>query len=286
MSRTARLDAFQGMTWVRSWLGGVGAASLLALACSDTGASPSKPQGATAGTGGTIGTSSGGSSSQLTGGNDATPTAGVAGEVGGGETLSATLSVGRLRTEYRLDPIGIDATKPRLDWLLESEARAQRQSAYRVLVASTAELLAAGNGDLWDSGKVSSAESIQIAYGGAALAPRQRAWWKVRVWDGDDLPSKWSEPAFWERGLRTEDWTAAWLSAGDGEGSLSGAAGSGPPTATRAPARPRARATFAKRSRCRQASRSTAPAAQSRPTTRSSSSSTAIRSAHKRAGRT
>lgn len=224
LSRKAGLEAFQGMTWVRFWLSGVGAASLLVLACSDTGASPSKPHGTLAGTAGAVAGSDGGSSSQLTGGNGATPSAGIAGDVGAGGAVSATLSVGRLRTEYRLDPLGIDAAAPRLDWLLESEAHAERQSAYRVLVASSAELLDAGSGDLWDSGKVTSAESIQIAYGGAALAPRQRAWWKVRVWDGDGLPSSWSKPAFWERGLRTEDWTATWLSSGDGAGSLSGAA--------------------------------------------------------------
>ena len=57
------------------------------------------------------------------------------------------------------------------------------QTAYRVLVASSAERLAADDGDLWDSGKVGSDATLHVAYAGKPLASRDRCYWKVRVWD-------------------------------------------------------------------------------------------------------
>jgi alpha-L-rhamnosidase len=57
-----------------------------------------------------------------------------------------------LRCEYLADPLGIDVEKPRLSWVIESARRSERQTAYQVLVASTPELLAKHQGDLWDSG--------------------------------------------------------------------------------------------------------------------------------------
>jgi hypothetical protein len=50
--------------------------------------------------------------------------------------------------------------------VLESHLRGQRQTAYRILVASSAERLQRDEGDLWDSEKVESPEQNQIAYAG------------------------------------------------------------------------------------------------------------------------
>src|SRR6516225_7781826 len=69
---------------------------------------------------------------------------------------SVTVTVERLRCEYQSDPLSIATPKPRLSWIIQSERRGERQTAYRVLVASTPEILAKDQGDLWDSGKVAS----------------------------------------------------------------------------------------------------------------------------------
>ena len=61
-----------------------------------------------------------------------------------------------LTCEYAPNPISIDTLQPRFGWLLESDRRNQSQSAYQILVASSAENLLAGRGDKWDSGKVNS----------------------------------------------------------------------------------------------------------------------------------
>lgn len=185
--------------------------------CSASGTSDTGAAGSSAGSN----PSGGGASGTV--GVSGSSAGGLAGNAGSGEPVSASLSVGRLRAEYRVNPIGIDVDQPRFDWLLSSMTRGEKQTAYRVLVASSEAGLAAGTGDLWDTDRVDSAQSIQVVYQGEALKSRQRAWWKVRVWDKDGMPSAWSEPAFWERGLSSTDWKAAWLSASSDAPGLSGA---------------------------------------------------------------
>ncbi len=125
---------------------------------------------------------------------------------------SATVAVHELRCEYRVDPAGMDVRHPRLGWTLTAEERGQRQTAYQVLVASSADRLEPDRVDLWDSGKVASDESVQVEYGGKALASRMRCHWKVRVWDAQDQVSAWSPPAAWTMGLLdASDWHAHWI---------------------------------------------------------------------------
>ncbi len=121
-----------------------------------------------------------------------------------------------LRCEYQVDALGIDAARPRLSWTIQSSdnARNRRQSAYRILVASSSKLLARNAGDLWDSGRTVSTEQCQIAYGGAPLKSWKACFWKVQVWEGR-TPGGWSKPARWEMGLlQPKDWTGKWLNDG------------------------------------------------------------------------
>ena len=117
-----------------------------------------------------------------------------------------------LRCEYRQDPFGIDVAKPRLSWVLEASQRGQKQTACQVLVASSPELLAKNQGDLWDSGEVQSDQTTQVEYAGKPLESQARCYWKVRVWDRDGAPSRWSKSAKWSMGLlKPDDWKAKWI---------------------------------------------------------------------------
>ncbi len=130
------------------------------------------------------------------------------------QLIAGNLHPANLRCEYRQNPLGLDVAQPRLSWVLEAPpgSRGVFQSAYQVLIASTQEKLAAGQGDLWDSGKVASDHTIHVAYAGRPLQSRMRAWWKVRVWDKDSQPSEWSAPATWTMGLlQSSDWQAKWI---------------------------------------------------------------------------
>ncbi|MHC4229201.1 MAG: family 78 glycoside hydrolase catalytic domain, partial [Planctomycetota bacterium] len=130
----------------------------------------------------------------------------------GDETQSAQITATHLRCEYRVDPVGVDVTEPRLSWLLKSNRRDQVQSAYRILAACCEKCLEQNKGELWDSGKVSSSRSNQVVYEGKPLKSRMRCHWKVRIWDSNGAVSAWSEPAMWTVGLlEEEDWQAKWI---------------------------------------------------------------------------
>ncbi len=117
-----------------------------------------------------------------------------------------------LRCEYRENPLGIDAARPRLSWRMESDERGQMQSAFRVLVSSSQKSLESNQGDLWDSGKVASDQTLFVRYSGAPLESRRQCFWKVQIWDRHGK-SQWSEPASWSMGLLDpSDWSADYIS--------------------------------------------------------------------------
>ncbi len=125
--------------------------------------------------------------------------------------VQAAVHVGGLRTERMERPLNIETQHPRLSWIIESDERGVMQRAYRVLVASSPETLAAGVGDLWDSGRVESDESIWVPYGGVRLDSNVRCYWKVKVWTSRG-ESAWSDPAEWGMGLLGEThWGGRWI---------------------------------------------------------------------------
>jgi hypothetical protein len=130
-----------------------------------------------------------------------------------GSAWAAGLTAYQLECGARHDPLGIDAARPRLSWKLKSDKRGDSQVAYRILVASSAGKLSAGQGDLWDSGRVASSETAWIAYVGASLHSFQHCWWKVRVWSSLGGASAWTEPADWTMGITdVRDRKGRWIS--------------------------------------------------------------------------
>jgi alpha-L-rhamnosidase len=123
----------------------------------------------------------------------------------------AGIATQNLRCEMLHNPLGIETIHPRLSWQITGEGRNINQTAYRVLVASTPAKLAANVGDLWDSRRVNSGESIMINYAGKTLISRTACYWKVKVWTNKG-ESQWSQPAMWSEGLlNTTDWKAHWI---------------------------------------------------------------------------
>jgi len=129
------------------------------------------------------------------------------------QTLQAArLAPVALRCEYRVNPLGIDEVQPRLTWRVDSATRGAKQTAYRILVASSASALKQNTGDLWDSGTIASSETVNVIYAGQPLASRDQCFWKVCVWDQDGK-AIWSKPASWTMGLLQPcDWSADYIS--------------------------------------------------------------------------
>ena len=125
---------------------------------------------------------------------------------------SAGLHPISLRCESQESSGAVQASRPRLSWVLEASGRDQRQTAYRILVASQASTLRHDQADLWDTGRFASAEQNQVEYAGHPLRSNQECFWKVQVWDQDGRASAWSPPARWTMGLlEPEDWQARWI---------------------------------------------------------------------------
>ena len=133
-----------------------------------------------------------------------------------------------LRCEYLNNPRGIDIVKPNLGWIIETsdndDLKNVKQVAYRILVASSPELLGKNTGDIWDSEKVLSENSTHIIYGEAInnmpaakqLGSETQCYWKVKVWikadHNNEMASEWSSPAMWTMGLlNTSDWSGKWI---------------------------------------------------------------------------
>ncbi|GLX67255.1 alpha-L-rhamnosidase [Paenibacillus glycanilyticus] len=122
--------------------------------------------------------------------------------------------INRLRCEYNHNPIGIQTTQPRFSWELESTKRNCNQAAYQIIVSECEESALAGFGELWDSGRVESAETFHIEYEGSPLTSGQRCYWTVRCWDQDGELYETEEEAFFEMGILSPDeWLAQWIGA-------------------------------------------------------------------------
>lgn len=133
----------------------------------------------------------------------------------------AAIHVTNLSVEGRKDqPLGLDVETPRLGWQIVADAGEQDvvQTGYHILVASSPELLAQGQGDLWDA-TVQSPQSLWIDYLGIPLQANQRAYWKVQVTCEKSKGKKtvteqspWSDASSWGAGMLTGDnWRGNWI---------------------------------------------------------------------------
>ena len=127
--------------------------------------------------------------------------------------MSPSKPVG-LVAEFLRNPQCLETRKPRLSWRLDDPRHGARQTAFRIVAASSEERLEAEDPDCWDTGHVASAETLDIAWAGRALKSRSEVFWRVMVWDADGAPSAWSETASFGIGpFGSGDLCAKWIGA-------------------------------------------------------------------------
>lgn len=106
-----------------------------------------------------------------------------------------------LKTEYLVNPMGIDIQNPRLMWNCDGGIK---QTAYRIVAKSDGKTV-------WDSGKVNSS-SMRAEYP-FNISSRERIEWTVTLWDENECDGEPSETAFFETGLLSaSDFSAKWIS--------------------------------------------------------------------------
>jgi alpha-L-rhamnosidase len=115
-------------------------------------------------------------------------------------------------------PLGDDNKAPLLSWKLQDGRTGAKQTAYKILVASTPDLLKGDHPDIWNSGRVESDRTVDVAYGGPQLKPETRYYWRVQAWDMHGKAYPASDASWWETGLLDQsNWTAKWIGYEDAE---------------------------------------------------------------------
>ncbi|MGD1894253.1 MAG: family 78 glycoside hydrolase catalytic domain [Cyclobacteriaceae bacterium] len=128
-------------------------------------------------------------------------------------TLSVTAQTpSQLRTEYQTNPLGIDESSPRFSWVVPDNQRNTQQVAYQIQLATTAKDLVSGENIIWDSGKLESDQSVNVAYNGPKLDSHTRYYWTIRTWDNHGNQSEYAEPAWFETAFLPDlKWQAEWI---------------------------------------------------------------------------
>lgn len=108
--------------------------------------------------------------------------------------------------EGRVAPLGFHDATPTFSWKLADSRPGAAQTSYQIVATLVR------NGEVWDSGKVTSDQSVYVPYQGAALASGDQLLWRVRYWDQEGAESPWSEWTSLEMGLLDNtDWAGEWI---------------------------------------------------------------------------
>lgn len=124
--------------------------------------------------------------------------------------MATATNIERIRCEYLKNPLGIDVATPRFTWEISADHNG-KQTACRLNVATSPQLLKCGKADIWESGRVNT-DISRMVYQGPALQAHTRYYWQVEVWsNGRKLTSEVA--SFETAKLSITDWhDAKWIS--------------------------------------------------------------------------
>ena len=121
-------------------------------------------------------------------------------------------SVYDLKSEYLVNPIGIDVKSPRLTWKINDSRRGAIQKSYDICVGTDSAKVAAGKGSYWKTGKINSSSQM-VVYDGNQLKPYQKYYWLLKVWDKNNQKIKSEKLASFEMGMMDiNNWKGSWVS--------------------------------------------------------------------------
>lgn len=97
-----------------------------------------------------------------------------------------------LMVEFIREPgyVPVMDLKPEFSWIVPVSANVQ--TGYQILVGSSKEILGKDKADIWDSKKVLNNRSSETEFGGKDLSAKSAYFWKVRVWNDKNKPTKYS----------------------------------------------------------------------------------------------
>lgn len=116
------------------------------------------------------------------------------------------LNIKDLRIEYQNHPLGIDEMHPRISWKLTSDKESTKQTSYLIRVIRNDHVM-------WDTGVVTSDQSICVVYEGEPFEKSTRYEVKLEITDNHGecaYASEWFETGL----LEPENWNAEWITHG------------------------------------------------------------------------
>lgn len=117
-----------------------------------------------------------------------------------------------LKTEYLIDPIGIDNPHPRFTWQMDDQSKAAQQTAFRLMVSTDSLALVKGIASEWDTGWITTSNSLQT-YNGKALQPFTKYYWRIALAGRTKVKSVKFKIASFEMGMMSKgNWQGAWIS--------------------------------------------------------------------------
>ena len=117
-----------------------------------------------------------------------------------------------LKCEHLTNPIGIDATKPRLTWRLDDPSVGAKQTAYQIIVGTDSVQVSKGLGNMWQTAKI-IADVQLVTYKGKALKPFTKYFWKVLTWDKNGKIGTKAPISTFETGMmQSKNWQGSWIS--------------------------------------------------------------------------
>lgn len=116
-----------------------------------------------------------------------------------------------LQCEHLINPIGIDASAPRLQWQMHDSREGALQTAYQLFVGTDSLEVSSGRGNVWETGKISGSEML-VSYVGKSLQPFTKYYWTVVLWDKDQQKLAPAAVASFETGMmQMSNWKGEWI---------------------------------------------------------------------------
>lgn len=122
------------------------------------------------------------------------------------------MAITECKVENLTAPVAIDNKIPRFGWKITGNNGAPvMQKAYRILVGTDRDRVDHLTGDLWDSGKVRSNQSVYIPYGGKPLQSMKIYYWKVLVYTEDRMEQASGTERFGTGLYQESDWKCGFI---------------------------------------------------------------------------
>ena len=117
-----------------------------------------------------------------------------------------------LKTEYLINPLGLDSPNPRFTWQMNDDRTGAKQTAFRILVNTDSVALAQGKAVQWNTGWLATSENLKT-YSGQLLKPFTKYFWRVDIADQNKVKSTKVKIASFEMGMMdSKNWQGAWIS--------------------------------------------------------------------------